>query len=75
MIPSAMPAVTIDFKVLAELHTYALESAKDISKLNYVETQQVLTLVGLIKYFESVGLEAPIELDPSLFPEPDVKSV
>lgn len=57
------PALTIDRQALSELHSLALSSPPDLSKLDHREAQQALTLQALIKFFELHGLRAPFKLD------------
>lgn len=56
-------ALPITRAALKEMSKLALECPLDISRLSYVETQQVLVLYSLIRYFNQFGLPGPIEID------------
>jgi hypothetical protein len=48
---------------LEELHKLALVNTLPLSKVNYREAQQLITLDALKRYFEQYGLQAPFEIE------------
>lgn len=59
------PTLPITRTVLAELNVIALsESHKlDTMKLTYTETQQALTLLSLLAYFQDLGIQLPFHIE------------